>query len=815
MRRSVHQSYLASIGWARIVGLMVPLAILGTSVGAARAQPTVASLPRGVVGASFTDSVVGSISSPTTVVGLPDGRAVVLAKGGTVRIVSGGAVLPTAALTRTVCSDSEQGMLGFAIDPNFGDNGYVYLYYTRPNAFAPGGCVNRASRFTMTGNTINSGSETVLVDNIASEAGNHNGGDLEVGNDGYLYISVGDGGCNPRNSGQCAGANPAAQDLSLLNGKILRVDRNTGFAAPGNPYTAIAGTADCRVRGNAPSTPTTICKELFAWGLRNPWRFAFDTNTGATRFYINDVGQNTREEVNLGAVGANYGWPNREGQCAQGQNPLCAPPASNLGYTQPFTDYPHNPANGGDYITGGAFVPNGAWSKEYDGGYLFADGDPGKIFFRSAAGSTNYNTSWASDLAGISDLNFVLEPTGWALYYVQVGSTNNVRKITYNASSAVLPGALSYAPLGTPSRVYDTRNLAANSGPMRAGSTRLVPVVGGGAGSVRSALVNVTMILPKGPGYLAAWTPRTPRPFTSVVNAPSAAVVANASVVPVDADGNVVVMASVTADVTVDVLGYFSASASAVGAGRFVGVSPVRAVDTRQPVTVDNDFTLTPGSGQKILGVSLATRFRVPSAASAVVLNITALAGTSSGGYAVAYPSGTTPPTTANVNVIGGDVRANLVVVRMSASGDVDVLMRSGVTNLLIDVLGYFTDSSAAVSSAGLFVPIVPTREVDTRIGVGFPRLSSGETRTINPGSVPDNVAGIVQNLAAVQTGGAGYFTSFAAGTNPPNVSNGNVTAAGQTRSVLAFTDLGDGFVSYYTFTATDFVVDVAGYFTG
>ena len=110
---------------------------------------------------------------------------------------------------------------------------------------------------------------------------------------------------------------------------------------------------------------------------------------------------------------------------AEHSNPICPPPAANLGYTQPLTDYPHNPTNGGDYITGGAFVPNGAWSSTYDGGYLFADGDPGKIFFRNAAGNTNYNVPFVSAVGGITDIGFVMEPAGWALLIGGFGLTTN------------------------------------------------------------------------------------------------------------------------------------------------------------------------------------------------------------------------------------------------------------------------------------------------------------------------------------------------------------------------------------------------------
>ena len=176
----------------------------------------------------------------------------------------------------------------------------------------------------------------------------------------------------------------------------------------------------------------TTCPEIFAYGLRNPWRFAFDPNTGATRFYINDVGQGAREEVDLGVLGANYGWPAREGFCANNEdassaNPGCAPPIPSLGFSQPIMDYPHNPAVGGNYITGGAFIPNGGWPKAYDGGYLFSDGDPGKIFVKQVASPVS---TFATGVGGVSDLEFVFEASGWSLYYVNP-STNEVRRISY------------------------------------------------------------------------------------------------------------------------------------------------------------------------------------------------------------------------------------------------------------------------------------------------------------------------------------------------------------------------------------------------
>lgn len=200
---------------------------------------TAAPLPRPAAtlgdGSMVDQLVSGSLSAPVAVTALPDGRALVLEQGGRVRLVANGVVQPTPALTLTVCANSERGLLGIAVDPAFGANRFVYVYFTRPSPGSPGGCVNRVSRFTMSGATIVPNSQVVLLDHIGSPAGNHNGGDVAIGNDGYLYVAVGDGGCDPRGNSGCAGANDAAQDLSLLNGKILRVNRTNGAPAPGNP----------------------------------------------------------------------------------------------------------------------------------------------------------------------------------------------------------------------------------------------------------------------------------------------------------------------------------------------------------------------------------------------------------------------------------------------------------------------------------------------------------------------------------------------------------------------------------------------------
>ena len=371
----------------------------------------------------FTESFVAAVDTPTAVESLPGGRVVVLEQNsGRIRLIdsSTGQLLPTPAAQLAVCGGGERGLLGFTHDPTFATSGRVYVFYTRSAPGTPGGCVNRVSAFVMSGDSINVGTEQVLIDNISSANGNHNGGDLEVGDDGHLYVSTGDAGSDPRGNSGSGGLNDAAQDLSLLNGKILRLDRFTGAPAPGNPLIG-SGAVVCGNRGNTPTTPTTSCQELYAWGLRNPYRFAFDPNSA--RFFINDVGQSTREEINEGSAGANYGWNSREGQCPRGQNPPCAGPPA--GITDPISDYPRSI---GTFITAGAFVPDGTWPGSLAGGYLFSDGGRGKVWLRTASGSIDYGSPILTGAFGLADMAFVDEPGGTFLYYTLNGSSA-VRKL--------------------------------------------------------------------------------------------------------------------------------------------------------------------------------------------------------------------------------------------------------------------------------------------------------------------------------------------------------------------------------------------------
>ena len=162
----------------------------------------------------------------------------------------------------------------------------------------------------------------MLIDNIPSPNGNHNAGDLHFGKDGYLYVTVGDGGCDYAGGG-CAGTNDAARDQQRPAREDPAHHPRRRHSRRTTPSRAPARRAAPR---RAARPPGKSCQETFAWGLRNPFRFAFDPNAAGTRFFINDVGQNIWEEIDEGVAGADYGWNVREGPCANGSTTNCGPP---------------------------------------------------------------------------------------------------------------------------------------------------------------------------------------------------------------------------------------------------------------------------------------------------------------------------------------------------------------------------------------------------------------------------------------------------------------------------------------------------------
>jgi len=356
--RTVTGCAVRSIRWRARAGSAV-LAALFLAVAAAPA----ATVPDG-----FVDGIYVRVPSDTTAMQFaPDGRLFIAQQSGKLRVVQNGRLLATPFLTVAVNSSGERGLLGVAFDPNFATNRFVYVYYTAKTPTIH----NRVSRFTANGNVALDGSQVVLLNlNTLSSSTNHNGGALHFGNDGKLYVAVGD---NSKGSNSQTKAN--------LLGKILRLNRD-GTIPPDNPFFG-------QVNG--------VNRGIWAMGLRNPFTTAFQRSTG--RLFINDVGETRWEEINAGVRGANYGWPIVEG------------PSDDSRFRNPIFAYGH----GGSAcaITGGAFYESDAFPTQYRGQYFFADYCAGWI--RRLNPATAAVTSFATGITSPVDLKVGADG---ALYYL-------------------------------------------------------------------------------------------------------------------------------------------------------------------------------------------------------------------------------------------------------------------------------------------------------------------------------------------------------------------------------------------------------------
>jgi glucose/arabinose dehydrogenase len=311
-------------------------------------------------GSSFSQVVTG-LNQPVGVTHSGDGtgRLFVTQKDGLIRTVQEGQLLPEPFLDVrnliTLEAQTEQGLLGLAFHPDYKINGRFFIYYTDANKKANGAANTVLARYQVSSdpNKADPASAKIIL-TIEQPFWNHNGGHIAFGPDGYLYIGTGDGG---------DGGDPQenAENLTKLLGKILRIDVNAEtYAVPEtNPWKPASGAAT----------------ELWAYGLRNPWKFSFDRKTGD--LYIGDVGQELYEEINFQSAnsqgGENYGWNQMEGMHCYGKTQGCNPDE----YVLPILEYPHG--EDGVSVTGG-FVYRGTQIPELEGAYIYADFASGKIW---------------------------------------------------------------------------------------------------------------------------------------------------------------------------------------------------------------------------------------------------------------------------------------------------------------------------------------------------------------------------------------------------------------------------------------------------
>lgn len=421
----------------------VPLRIL-LSAALLRNTPVVAALLPG-----FDNTFLWRAkSSPTDFDFIPDGRVVMTLQNGQVWVLAGVAEESVADepaklnetlaldLTDVTCNFIERGMLSVAVHPEFSKNNFLYLLYTFKKYGTCGesvteGPVNRLSRFVMQDNIIDRTSELVLFDTPSLPGNFRNSGCIKFGKDGNIYATVGDGGYDAPI--QANGNTVAPQDANNLLGKVIRLT-DGGDIPENNPFAlSKPDTARCNEHGAVPpDAPSgTKCQEVYAVGLRNPFRFAMDPNTAEkhVRFFINDPGADKWEEINEGFPGANYGWPHYEGPCKFGTNETsCSPDPS---YRDPTHWYRHRSSGGA--ITAGSFVPNGVWPALFDGSYLFVDWMFGEMFslhYESSSGCRTCDPPRsdfiAKPFAGSADdrkeavsMGFgPMGDSGQALYYV-------------------------------------------------------------------------------------------------------------------------------------------------------------------------------------------------------------------------------------------------------------------------------------------------------------------------------------------------------------------------------------------------------------
>jgi len=341
--------------------------------------------------------VVSGLVHPVYVTHAGDGsgRLFIVEQAGIIRIFKNGSLLtmPFLDISSKVLSGGEQGLLSVAFHPQYSSNGRFFVNYTAIGVGAPYKSVIAEYHVSTTNLDVADTSERVLLE-VPDLYTNHNGGQNLFGPDGYLYIGLGDegGAGDPQNNGQ---------NLGTLFGKVLRIDVNGAlpYAIPSdNPFLGTAG----------------ACGEIWAYGLRNPWRFSFDRCDG--RFFLADVGQATWEEVDIIQKGGNYGWNIMEGPACyvSGCTPIGLPPVAYYNHTL------------GDCSITGGYVYRGTASPALTGWYLFGDFCTGRLWGLRETSPNNWTMTQAAQTGlGISSFGedqngevYIVDYNGGALYRV-------------------------------------------------------------------------------------------------------------------------------------------------------------------------------------------------------------------------------------------------------------------------------------------------------------------------------------------------------------------------------------------------------------
>ncbi len=357
-----------------LIVLLLLISIGPVNIVSARPASSLTDSPPSL---SFTE-IISGLSSPVSITNAGDssGRLFITLLDGQIMIYDGSQIAPAPFLdiSPLIVGGGEQGLLSVAFHPNYESNGFFYVYYTR---MADGALVVARYHVSADPNIADAGSASILLIVPHAEAANHNGGQLQFGPDGYLYIGMGDGG---------TGGAHAQEGTSLL-GKILRIDVN-GAA----PYTIPAD--------NPFVSDATVADEIWALGLRNPWRFSFDSLTGD--LMLADVGQNSWEEVNVqpagSAGGQNYGWPCYEGLHTYGDPAGCTKGV----LTSPVAEYEHGASDSNGCSISGGYRYRGSEYPNLSGIYLYGDFCTGRIWGAEQVGGAWVTAELADTDYGIT-----------------------------------------------------------------------------------------------------------------------------------------------------------------------------------------------------------------------------------------------------------------------------------------------------------------------------------------------------------------------------------------------------------------------------
>jgi glucose/arabinose dehydrogenase len=427
-------------------------------LGAVSTAAAAVDLPDGFV----HEPIRTGLAQPTSLAFLADGRLLFTEqRTGRVRMVVGNHIAvtdPVLTVPSLASGGNEEGLLAIARDPAWPQRPYVYLYYTRSGGYC------RLVRYTASGmlsdpngENLTLGTALILIDDIPNGAPNHNGACLRFGPDGKLYVSLGE------DADPCG-----AQDSTRLKGAVLRLEVAQLGTSGGGPVTRASITPS----GNPLSTSDANARLVWAYGLRNPFRFHIDPTTG--KLYVADVGASSWEEISEVEAGNNLGWPFREGFVSRSQGGCSAP--SGAAYRSPLAVFDHG--TGAAIMSAGVYRPSSGgasnWPAEYHGDVFFADYYTGVLrrldnstgTWKTAPavpGQANAN-DWANGLT--APVDFQIGPDGSLWYLSQFdgsfsGATGSLNRIRSGAPVAVAPsGAERKALRVSPNPFQDASELS-------------------------------------------------------------------------------------------------------------------------------------------------------------------------------------------------------------------------------------------------------------------------------------------------------------------------------------------------------------------